>query len=106
MKLLRDENLPHCLRGLLVGHDVFTVAFMNWKGVGNGELLKRAADNGFDALPTKDNGLPYEQNAASLPCSIVVIRAASNSLQHIKPLVPEILSRLPTLAPRSVVRIG
>jgi predicted nuclease of predicted toxin-antitoxin system len=106
MKLLLDENLPHRLRDLLTGHDVYTVAFMNWKGVGNGELLKRAAANGFDVLLTKDNGMPYEQNAATLPCALVVISAASNSLADIKPLVPEILSKLPTLAPRTVLRIG
>ena len=41
MKILLDENLPHRLRLLLTGHDVFTVAFMKWNGVENGELIFR-----------------------------------------------------------------
>ena len=85
MKLLLDENLPHRLRPLLVGHDVYTVAYMKWKGIENGELLDLAANNGFDALVTNDNGMPYEQNAANLPCSIIVLKAVSNAPSDIEP---------------------
>jgi predicted nuclease of predicted toxin-antitoxin system len=106
MKLLLDENLPHRLRPLLIGHEVFTVAYMKWKGIENGELLSLAAKNGFDALVTKDNGMPYEQNAAALPCALIVLQAPSNALEDIKPLVPRILSQLAILAPKSIVRVG
>jgi len=106
MKLLLDENLPHRLRPLLVGHDVFTVAYMKWAGIENGALLAEAAASGFDALITKDNGMPYEQNVTSLPCSIIVLGAPSNALEDIKPLIPRLLKQLQTLAPRSVVRIS
>jgi len=106
MKLLLDENLPHRLRPLLVGHDVFTVAYMNWKGIENGELLKLAAEHGFDALLTKDNGMPYEQNTGALPCAIVVLEASSNALSDILPLVPQILSLFSRKIPRGVLRIS
>ena len=106
MKLLLDENLPHRLRPLLVGHDVFTVAYMKWTGIENGALLALAAADYFDALITKDNGMPYEQNFASLPCSIVVLEAPSNALEDIKPLIPLLLDRLQSLAPRSVLRVS
>ena len=105
MKLLLDENLPHRLRPLLVGDDVFTVAFMNWKGIENGSLLALAAGNGFDAVVTKDSGIEYEQNATHLPCSVVILKAKSTSIADIRPLVPELLDVLLTLRPRSVVRI-
>jgi predicted nuclease of predicted toxin-antitoxin system len=106
MKLLLDENLPHRLRPLLVGHEVFTVAYMKWKGIENGELLNLAAKNGFDALVTKDNGMPYEQNAAALPCALIVLQAPSNALEDIKPHVPQILAQLAILVPKSIVRVG
>ena len=61
MKILLDENLPHRLRPLIVGHNVFTVAYMNWAGIENGELLSLAAANGFEAIITKDNGMPYDR---------------------------------------------
>lgn len=50
MKLLLDENLPHQMRLELPGHEVFTAAYMNWGGIENGELLRQAAAEGFDAL--------------------------------------------------------
>ena len=106
MKLLLDENLPHRLRPLLVGHDVFTVAYMKWAGIENGALLTLAEANGFEALITKDNGMPYEQNVTSLPCSIVVLEAPSNALDDIKPLIPNLLNQLQTLAPKSVLRVA
>jgi hypothetical protein len=71
MKLLRDEHVPHSLRPEIVGHDVFTVAFMGWSGIENGELLSRAAAAAFDALITNDHGMEYEQNLANLPLAVV-----------------------------------
>ena len=56
MKLLLDENLPHQLRLEPPGHDAYTVAYMNWGGVENGELLRRAAAEGFDAVITERPG--------------------------------------------------
>ena len=106
MKLLLDENLPHRLRPLITGHDVYTVAYMGWRGIENSELLAHAAANGFDALLTKDNGMPYEQNVEKLPCSIVVLQAPSNELEVIRPLLPELLVQLPQLQARTVMRIG
>ena len=106
MKILLDENLPHRLRPLLTGHDVFTVAFMNWKGVQNGELLALAAADGFDVVITKDTGMLYEQNPERLPCSIVVLEAASNELEDIRPLVPSLLELLKALPARTFARLG
>jgi predicted nuclease of predicted toxin-antitoxin system len=106
MKLLLEENLPHRLRPLLVGHDVYTVAYMKWNGIENGELPDVAAKNGFDAILTKDNGMPYEQNAATLPCALIVLQAPSNALDDIKPLVPQILTRLTMFTPKGIIRIG
>jgi predicted nuclease of predicted toxin-antitoxin system len=81
MKLLLDENLPHQLRHELPGHNCFTVTFMGWAGVENGELLARASTAGFDALLTKDTKLQYQQNPATLPIAVVVISAASNDME-------------------------
>lgn len=105
MKLLLDENLPHRLRPLLIGHEVFTVAFMGWKGIENGELLSLANAHGFDAVITKDNGMPYEQNHDRIPCSIVVIEAPSNELGDIVPLLPALHECLRSIKPRTIERV-
>jgi len=106
VKLLLDENLPHQLRLELPGHDVFTVAFMGWSGVENGELLKQAADDGFEARITNDRGLEYQQDLESLPVSVVVVLAAANTIEAIRPLIPELLAALAVLSPRTFVKVS
>lgn len=94
MKLLLDENLPHQLRLELPGHDVYTTAYMGWSGIENGELLRRAANDGFDAVITNDRGLEYEQNLAALPVSVIVLLAGANTIEAIRPLCPELIAVL------------
>jgi hypothetical protein len=105
MKVLLDENLPHDLRKLLPGHDVFTVAYLGWAGVKNGELLRRAAADGFDVMITNDNGVPYQQNLQTLAVALIVLSSPSNDIDDLRPLVPDILRRLQSLVPRTVVRV-
>jgi predicted nuclease of predicted toxin-antitoxin system len=106
MKLLLDENLPQRLRHCLPGHDVATVHFMGWKGVENGALLRLAAAHGFDVLLTKDSGMKYQLNPASLPVAVVIINASTNTYDDIEPLLPLLLGSLSTLTPRTLIRIG
>lgn len=106
MKLLLDENLPHDLRHFLPGHEVFTVAFMQWNGVTNGELLRRAATSSFDAILTKDKGFEHQHNPANLPLSVVSIKAKTNKLDDLRPLIPAILTALRGLPPQTFIRIG
>src|SRR4051794_2963183 len=106
MKLLLDENVPHELRGLLMpAHEVFTVAYLGWKSVENGALLMRARDHGFDALITTDSKMEYEQNVAALPISIVVLRAESNAIEHLSPLIPSLMKALSTVKPQTLITI-
>jgi predicted nuclease of predicted toxin-antitoxin system len=105
MKLLLDENLPHQLRHELFGHDCVTVAYMGWGGIENGDLLALAAQNGFDAFITKDANLEYEQNLMNLPISVVVLEAASNDMDDIRPLLPILLKALTGLSSKRVTHV-
>lgn len=106
MKILLDENLPHALRAELAEYDVFTVSYLGWKGVRNGNLLRKAAEFGFDALATQDWGMQYEQNVANLPLSIIVMQAKSNDMEDLGPLVPELKAALASVEPRTLTRVG
>lgn len=105
MKVLLDENLPHDLRHFLPGHEVVTVAYLGWQGLTNGELLSRAAMNGFEAMLSKDAGIEYEQNLSDLPLSVILIEAPSNALDAIRPIVPDILKALESLHQKTLVRV-
>jgi predicted nuclease of predicted toxin-antitoxin system len=105
MKLLLDENLPHQLRHEIPGHDCSTVAYMDFSGVENGELLRRAAAAGFDALVTKDANVQYEQNLVNLPIAVVILHAATNDIDDIRPILPNLLNELAALPPKQVTHV-
>jgi hypothetical protein len=105
VKLLLDENLPHELRLLLADHETITVAYMKWQGVKNGKLLELAASAGFDAILTMDRGIAFQQNIGSLPCSVVLLSAAGNAIDDLRPLVPNLLTALRALKPKSLIRV-
>jgi len=106
VKLLLDENLPHQMRLELPGHDVYTVAYMGWGGVENGELLRQAVAAGFDALVTNDRGLEYQQNLAALPLAVVVILAPANTVEAIRSVYPALLAALAGLRPCEFVKVS
>jgi hypothetical protein len=105
MKILLDENLPHRMRLEIVGHEVFTVAYIGWSGIANGELLQRAVAEGFEVFITNDRGLEYEHNLLSLPVSIVVVCPPTNTIEAIRPLLPALHAALAHLQPQSFVKI-
>jgi hypothetical protein len=105
VKLLLDENLPHGMRNELPGHEVFTTSYMGWTGIGNGELLRRAATAGFDVLITNDRGLEYQQNLGSLPVAVIVIIVKKNTIESIRPTFAELLGALSQILPGAFVKI-
>ena len=104
MRILLDEDLPRRLGALLVGHEPVTVQRAGWSGIKNGKLLAVAATK-FDALLTMDGGLEFQQNMATLPIAVLIVEAFSNRMEHLEPLVPEILQELSRLPPRTLCRV-
>jgi hypothetical protein len=106
MKVLLDENLPHGLRSELSDHEVFTVRFLGWSGTKNGMLLAKAAAEGFDLMVTMDSGVPYQQNRKRLPLALIILSAASNDMEDLRPLLPNLRSAIKSIKLKSIVRIG
>jgi hypothetical protein len=105
MRLLLDEHLPIGLAAELPGHAADTVSGRGWSGIKNGELLRRM--NGqYDALVTMDRSIEFQQRIATLRFGIVLVRARSNRMQDLMPLVPSIRSALDTLKPGRICRVG
>jgi len=77
MKLLFDQGTPVPLRNYLVNHTVDTAFEKGWSNLPNGELLKRAEAEGFDALVTTDQNLRYQQNLTARKISVVVLMTTS-----------------------------
>jgi predicted nuclease of predicted toxin-antitoxin system len=105
VKILLDECLPRRLAGMLTGHDVRTVRQMNWLGLSNGKLLS-AADPHFEVFLTVDKNLVQQQDLTGLQIAVLVIRARSNKIEDLSPVVPQILALLPGLQKGQVVAVG
>ena len=69
---------------------------MDWGDLDNGDLLD-AMTGHFDALVTVDKRLPQQQRIKDRPFGVVVLRAKSNRLSDLQPLVPDLLATLSTL---------
>ena len=74
------------------------------KSVINGVLLK-LAEAEFDVFITVDKGIRYQQNLWSTVLGVVVLRAPSNRLEHLLPLVPGILAALTTIKAGDIVQL-
>ena len=105
MKVLIDENLPRKLAGHLKGHECRTVAECGWAGKKNGELLALAEDQ-FDVLLTLDKNIPYQQDLKLGRIAILIVRAPSNRVQDLLPVIPDCLVALKSIEPGHVVRVG
>ena len=104
MRILLDECLPKRLARLLPGHEVITVRQMNWLGLSNGRLLAVASPQ-FEVLLTADKNLVRQQDLAGLRIAVIVLRARSNKIDDLGPLVPQVLARLASLQPGTVTLV-
>jgi len=104
VRVLLDESVPRKLAR--AGHEVHTVVQLGWSGTKNGELLRRAAAEGFGVLVTTDQNLEYQQNLSGLDIGVAVLIARSNRLVHLKPLIERLLDELERITAGSVARIS
>jgi predicted nuclease of predicted toxin-antitoxin system len=94
MRILIDECVDWRLLRDLPGHDTKTVRQMGWDETINGALL-RLAEQQFDVLVTTDKNLSFQQNIVRFNIGVVVLRARSARLRHLRELVPALLKILP-----------
>jgi hypothetical protein len=85
-------------------HIVLTTGSVGWAGLSNGLLLRRAAES-FGVFVTVERSLEFQQNQSELRIAVVVLVAAID-VEVLRPLMAELLERLPSLRPGEIVRIG
>jgi predicted nuclease of predicted toxin-antitoxin system len=104
MRVLIDECLNWRLSRALSGHYAVSAQKMGWAGLKNGALLTEA-EKQFDVFVTGDLNLSFQQNVTRYNVAVVVLHAESTQLHHTLPLIPKVLSLLPTLKPGQVVDV-
>lgn len=105
MKILLDECIDRRLAHDLIGHEVKTVPQMGWATSKNGALLTLAAKE-FEVFVTVDRNLSFQQPLPRYNIAVIVLRARSNRVQDLRPLVPKLLEVLPTAKRGEALWVG
>ena len=105
MKVLLDECVDRRFARHLVGHEVTTVQKRGWSGIKNGELLA-LAEKEFDALVTVDRKLASQQDLTKFRIPVLLLRARTNRLEHIRPLASQLVEKLAHAAAGQLTTIG
>ena len=105
MRVVLDGCLPKRLTRELPGHNARTVQQMGWGGISNGMLLSLIRGQ-FDAFITVDSNLACQQNLSTLSVAVVVLRAPSNKIDDLRPLLPRLLATLAAIKPGELRIVG
>src|SRR5271157_4293133 len=106
MKIVLDECLPRKLKDRFASHECYTAPEAMLGGKKNGELLAIAESQGFEIFLTMDKGLEYEQNLTGRQIAVIILRAKSNRLVDLVPLVEACLTRMRSIKLGQIARIG
>ena len=83
MKGLFDHGTPSPLRNHLREHSVDRSAQRGWELLENGELIRKAEEEGYEVIVTTDQSMRYQQNLTGRRLSIVVLLSTAwPSVQH------------------------
>ena len=91
--ILLDACIPRKLAGELKAVKVTTVHEMGWSDLDDGNLLDVMASQ-FDAFVTVDKGIPEQRKLGHRDFAIFILRARSNRLDDLLPLIPKLLGLL------------
>ena len=98
-RVVIDECLDLRLRHHLPEHECVTVQYLQAKGIKDGPLLERIA-NEFDVLITRDSNLRFQQNPKKYPTlSVISLNVSDGRLKWLLPLVPIIQTALRIVKP-------
>ena len=105
MRVLLDACVPTRLARELPGHDVRTSTDLGWANLDDGPLLD-AMGTDFDVLVTVDKSLPKQQRLDHRAFGVIVLRAKTNRLVDLLPLVPKLRAVLKRTVRGQVQELG
>lgn len=105
MKILLDHCVPRPFKSELNADEVHTAREKGWEALKNGELLRQAVTNGFQALITVDQNLRYQLNLQQSPIAVCVLIAPGATIADLRPLAPKLREVLAHLEPGKLYEI-
>jgi len=86
MRVLLDNCVPRRLAGLLDGVNVTAAVDIGWAGLTDRDLLDAMVGH-YDVLVTVDRGIGHQQRLRDRPIAVALLRARTNRLADLAPLV-------------------
>lgn len=105
MRILLDNCIPADLASHIRGHEVKTAVEMSLDALDDGPLLD-AISGQFDVLLTVDKSLQFQQQLATRPFAVIVLKAKNNRVEQLARLIPELQRILKSIAPGEVLEIS
>lgn len=105
MRVLLDNCVPRRLGTSLEGIDVTAVVDIGWAHLTDRELLD-AMTGRYDVLVTVDRGIRHQQRLHDRPIAVALLRARTNRLADLAPLVPALRHALGQMRFGEVHEIG
>lgn len=103
-RVVLDNCVPRTLARHLAPLNVRAVEDYGWADEDDGPLL-RLLEPVCDVFITVDRNLSFQQRLDNRPFATVVLRARSNRLADLLPLVPRLMEIVPQVAPGTVSRV-
>ncbi len=73
MKILFDNGTPKPIARSLPGHEITYARQIGWHELGNGELIEKAEEAGYELLLSTDKNIRYQQNLTGRKIALVVL---------------------------------
>ena len=102
-KILFDNGTPKPIARDLAGHEVSFARMIGWHELGNGELIRRAEDAGYEVLVSTDKNIRYQQNLSGRKIALVILGNAQWPLVRLH--VDRIVLAVNAAAPGSYVEV-
>jgi predicted nuclease of predicted toxin-antitoxin system len=106
VRIVLDACVPAGLARFFPDHDVTTVSKLFGTSDLDDRVLLKQLDSRCDAFVTVDKGIAFQQNLRYRPFPVVLLRAHSNSLEYLVPLVPRALAALRNAQPGDILVVG
>ena len=73
MKILFDNGTPKPIARSLTGHEITYARRIGWHEMGNGELIQKAEEAGYEVLLSTDKNIRYQQNLTGRTIALVIL---------------------------------
>jgi hypothetical protein len=84
---------------------VTTVGAQGWGGITNGKLLA-LAETEFEVFVTVDRNLSFQQHLPKFAIAVILMKAVSNRVDDLLPLVPSLLKTIPAAQKGAVTQVA